>query len=166
MEPLAEWTYSCTEEEIYRCLKRGELRRAGPVRVGIQTAVLLLLTAYCLIGYFTGDRSDARPLVVGILAAMLAIILLFVPEWRFRHDAAREAALEKQMHVFLFESGLAFGTPEEILPFAECRPRLFEDMAVLRFQGGALAAIPRRAMTGEEWGLLCEKLQAPMEKGG
>lgn len=80
MEPLAEWTYSCTEEEIYRCLKRGELRRAGPVRVGIQTAVLLLLTAYCLIGYFTGDRSDARPLVVGILAAMLAIILLFVPD--------------------------------------------------------------------------------------
>ena len=49
---IREFSYTCTEEEIYLCLKRSGQRKAGPVRVGVQTGILLLLTIYCLIGFF------------------------------------------------------------------------------------------------------------------
>ena len=134
---IREFSYTCTEEEIYLCLKRSGQRKAGPVRVGVQTGILLLL----------------------------------VPEKRFRHDAAREAELNRQLHVFLYDEGLAFGTPDELLPFSACRPRLYTDMAVLRFEGGAVMAVPKRVMSPEDWQLftdrlspVAEKMESPREK--
>ena len=122
---IREFSYTCTEEEIYLCLKRSGQRKAGPVRVGVQTGILLLLTIYCLIGFFADGMTD----------------------WR------------------------AFGTPDELLPFSACRPRLYTDMAVLRFEGGAVMAVPKRVMSPEDWQLftdrlspVAEKMESPREK--
>ena len=57
---IREFSYTCTEEEIYLCLKRSGQRKAGPVRVGVQTGILLLLTIYCLIGFFADGMTDWR----------------------------------------------------------------------------------------------------------
>ena len=93
---IREFSYTCTEEEIYLCLKRSGQRKAGPVRVGVQTGILLLLTIYCLIGFFADGMTDWRAFGVAVIAVILAGILLLVPEKRFRHDAAREAELNRQ----------------------------------------------------------------------
>ena len=168
---IREFSYTCTEEEIYLCLKRSGQRKAGPVRVGVQTGILLLLTIYCLIGFFADGMTDWRAFGVAVIAVILAGILLLVPEKRFRHDAAREAELNRQLHVFLDDEGLAFGTPDELLPFSACRPRLYTDMAVLRFEGGAVMAVPKRVMSPEDWQLftdclspVAEKMESPREK--
>ena len=158
-----EFTYTCTEEEIYLCLKRSGQRKAGPVRVGVQIGILLLLTIYCLIGFFADGMTDWRALGVAVIAVTLIVVLLLVPEKRFRHDAAREAELNRQLHVFLYDEGLAFGTPDDILPFSACRPRLYADMAVLRFAYGAVMAVPKRAMTQEDWQLFTSRLSPSAE---
>lgn len=158
-----EFTYTCTEEEIYLCLKPQRAAQGWAGAGGGADRILLLLTIYCLIGFFADGMTDWRALGVAVIAVTLIVVLLLVPEKRFRHDAAREAELNRQLHVFLYDEGLAFGTPDDILPFSACRPRLYADMAVLRFAYGAVMAVPKRAMTQ---GGLAALYQPPVPIGG
>ncbi len=155
-EPLAQWQYTCTEDEWLLCLQRTQ-RRAGPVRIGVQTGLLGLIALYCLIGFFTGGMKNGQSLFVGIAAIVVGIILLFVPAWRMRHDAQQISAAKKTIRIYLFEDGFAFGTPEEVIAFRECRPSVFDDMMLLQFSGDSVLPIPRRVATQEEWQMLLEK---------
>lgn len=162
-QPLREWRFTCTAEEWNRLLRRGEVRKAGKVRIGVELGLLLLLAVYCLIAFFADGMSDWRSLGIAVVAVALAVILLVVPEIRFRQEAEGLAQQGKERVVRLYEDGLAFGDSEEIVPFAQCGARLFEDMAVLRFQGSVLFGIPRRALPPEDWERLC--LQLSGEEG-
>lgn len=157
-QALREWRFVCTQEEWLLLLRRGEVRKAGKVRIGVELGVLGLLAVYCLIAFFGDGMSDWRSLGIAVIALLLGIILLVVPEIRFRHEAEQLASEQKQRAVRLYDQGLAFGASDEIVPFADCGPKLFEDMVVFRFQGGALFCIPKRALSPEDWELLCEKL--------
>ncbi len=157
---MAVWRYTCTQEEWFLCIKRGDPRRAGPVRIGVQTGLLGLIALYCLIGFFTGGMQNGQSLFVGLAAIVVGIVMLFVPPLRMRHEAQRVYETKKQLQVYLYEDGLAFGTPEEIVSFRECRPVFYEDMLLLQFEGGALLPVPKRVATEEEWRLLNEKIAA------
>lgn len=162
-QPLGEWRFTCTAEEWLLLLKRGEVRKAGKVRIGVELGLLLLLAVYCLIAFFGDGMSDWRSFGIAVIAVILGIVLVVVPEIRFRHEAEQLVQEGRERTVRLYEEGLAFGESEEIVPFAQCGARIFEDMAVLRFQGGALFGIPRRALPPEDWDLLCRRF--PREDG-
>lgn len=156
-QPLREWRFTCTAEEWLLLLKRGEVRKAGKVRIGVELGLLLLLAAYCLIAFFGDGMTDWRSFGIAVIAVIVGIVLLVVPEVRFRHEAEQLAQEGRERTVRLYEEGLAFGKSEEIVPFAQCGARVFEDMAVLRFREGALFGIPRRALPPEDWDLLCRR---------
>lgn len=160
--PLLEWRYVCTQEELLSLLRRGEPRRAGKTRLRVETVVLVVLALYNLVAFFGGGLKDFRTLGIAIAALAVGVILLVVPEWRFRQEARELAGTGKKQHVRLYEEGFAFGESDEALPFEECRPQMFSDMVIFRFEGDLLLCLPKRVMPEEEWRLLCEKLPAKL----
>lgn len=115
--------------------------------------------------------TDWRASAVAVIAVILGRYPAAGPGKAVSPRRGREAELNRQLHVFLYDEGLAFGTPDELLPFSACRPRLYTDMAVLRFEGGAVMAVPKRVMSPEDWQLftdrlspVAEKMESPREK--
>ena len=138
-----------------------------PTRLAAGCLVTLTLVGVAFAAGQQGSQSD--PLVtLSYLTQKATPSILSQVDGKL---TAREAELNRQLHVFLYDEGLAFGTPDELLPFSACRPRLYTDMAVLRFEGGAVMAVPKRVMTPEDWQLftdrlspVAEKMESPREK--
>ena len=105
----ALWRYQLTEDEIYDGLRRSGVRRAGPTRDWLQTAVLGLVAVFCIIAFFGGGMQEWGSLTIAVLACALIAVLWIVPSLRFRYEAREIAAREKTLTVHMDEEGIAFG---------------------------------------------------------
>ena len=61
----ALWRYQLTEDEIYDGLRRSGVRRAGPTRDWLQTAVLGLVAVFCIIAFLMIIFIIVRKLIFG-----------------------------------------------------------------------------------------------------
>ena len=69
--PLLQLRVRLEKPEIYACLMRGT-RRAGRLRNGIQSALLLLVAVNCVAAFVLDEKKDPAPL--GIAAAALLVL--------------------------------------------------------------------------------------------
>lgn len=159
--PVSEWVYTCTEEELYRCLMKGEGRKAGPVRLWIQTGVLAVLAVSMGITFVWEGYTRPQSLVVGVIALVLIVVMWMAPIWRYRHDARQLVEAGKAFRVFLFADGLSWDTPDDPRPFSELKVVMEPDLVILQLPYGALVPIPQRVLSKEEWNRLITALTPP-----
>lgn len=160
-EPLQNLHVQLTQEEILFCVRAGSGRTASRGRLWAQTVILALLAVYCIAAFFISGMEVIATLLIGLAAAALGAVMWIVPEARNRHIASREAEQNKTLHVRVYEDAFGFGDGEafERLAFEDCRAQRYEDMLLLRFQGGFLVGIPRRLLSGDGWEQMCDRLK-------
>lgn len=149
----ALWRYQLTEDEIYDGLRRSGVRRAGPARDWLQTAVLGLVAVFCIIAFFGGGMQEWGSLTIAVLACALIAVLWIVPSLRFRYEAREIAAREKILTVRMDEEGIAFGeNAETVFPYGSFPVRVYEDMMICELPGMQIFFLPRRAAVDEmQW---------------
>ena len=161
LSPVSEWAYTCTEEELYRCLMKGEGRKAGPVRLWIQTGVLAVLAVSMGITFVWEGYTRPQSLFVGVIALLLIVVMWMAPIWRYRHDARQLVEAGKAFRIFLFADGLSWDTPDDPRPFSELKVVMESDLVILQLPYGALVPIPQRVLSDEEWNRLTTALTPP-----
>lgn len=157
-QPLAEWQYILTEEEIYEGLKNSTSRKAGPARNWVQTILLVLVAAFCLIAFFAEGMKTWESLFLGIIALVLIGVLWVVPEKKMRFDARKTAEQRNTVTVRFFDEGLAFGKDStDIYTFTKLMRVKLENMIIFQLPGFQMILLPRRIMSEEEWQTICKK---------
>lgn len=159
--PLNDLRISLTREEILFCVRAGSGRTASRGRLWAQTAILALLAVYCVAAFFISGMEVYATLFIGLAAVALGVVMWVVPEARNRRIASREAEQNKTLHVRVYEDAFGFGDGEsfERLAFEDCRAQRYEEMLLLRFQGGFLVGIPRRLLSEDDWERMCARLK-------
>ena len=160
--PEATWIYTLSEEEIYQGLRRSSVRKAGPVSDWVRTGILAVVAAGCLVAFIVEENRDIGSLLIALVALALIAVLWITPPLRCRHIARQMAAGGAEIMVCMFESGLAFGGPQEdIYAYTGFYSRVFDDMIVCELPGYQLILIPRRAVEDDEqWAALTGRLKA------
>ena len=133
-----------TEEEVFQCLRHGEVRRHGPVFDRVREGALLLVGAYCLVAFCI--EPEAMTLFLALIAVGLAVLLHILPDKRLR-SMARSMAGQKT-DVTVTETGLRFGADGEEYPYARLDCVRLPGLRVLRFPG-QVVGLPDRAFSAE-----------------
>lgn len=155
---LQKWQYTLTEEEIYEGLKNNTSRKAGPARNWIQTVLLGLVAAYCLIAFFAEGMKTWSSLFIGIAALALIGVLWVVPEKKMRFDARKIAMQNQTVTVRLFDGGLAFGKDSlDVYAFSKLKHQKLDSMIIFQLPGFQMILLPRRIMREEDWETICGK---------
>ncbi len=156
--------FTPTYEELLDGLRRAELRRAGKGRLIVQTVLLLAVAAWAMIAFFADAVKQPMSLVIGIVALVLIPVMWFVPELQMKSMARQMAENGTVMHLWVFEDGVDFGDRQPDGAYYAFS-RFFCDFPkedtlqtlVWRFQNDDVVVVPRRALSEEQWQLLCEK---------
>ncbi len=159
-EPLWRMDYQLTEQEIAQGLRLTDMRRAGPVKIAVESVILGAAGLYFLIGYLTGDRTRTDLLLLTVCCVFVLGMLLLAPKLQAESLARREAKRQKTVTVRGYNGALGFGTGDVFnsVDFSEFQTVMHPEMIVLRFSGGQLLMLPRRAATEEIWQWLTEHL--------
>lgn len=164
----AELRIRLTREELYACMTGRQERKAGKLRLIVETVLLGLVAAYCLTAFFLSGMTSLPSLLIGLAALLIAAAIWVVPVMVDRYDAGQEFAKKKVLRVRVYPEGLGFGSEDtfQFVPYAECCARFCKEMILLDFEGGVMVALPKR-QTGEAlWALLIERLCPAAEKKG
>lgn len=142
-------TYTLTEPELYAALR--STRRAGTVRLVVQTVLLAVLSAA-----FCADfalKTQGGSLFIGIVLAVLAVGQWLFPALAFRREAKRLAAEARPICLQVSEQSLTVGDVTQKL--SECDLVMADDTLLLwRVDRTQSVAIPRRAVSDAAWKLL------------
>ena len=86
---MEKWdiVYTSTQEDLYRALKYGDVRRVGTAGRIVETVVLGLLAVWCIVPFFAQGTEAQK----GLVALFLLAALWLVPEWRARAVSRQEA---------------------------------------------------------------------------
>ena len=81
---MEKWdiVYTSTQEDLYRALKYGDVRRVGTAGRIVETVVLGLLAVWCIVPFFAQGTEALGSLLLGLVALFLLAALWLVPEWR------------------------------------------------------------------------------------
>lgn len=90
---MEKWdiVYTSTQEDLYRALKYGDVRRVGTAGRIVETVVLGLLAVWCIVPFFAQGTEALGSLLLGLVALFLLAALWLVPEWRARAVSRQEA---------------------------------------------------------------------------
>lgn len=145
-----EFTYTLTEAEYATALRRTR-RKAGPVRLTVQTVLLVVLA-----GAFCADFAIKRQggsLFIGIVLAVLAAGQWLFPAIAFRREARELAAAARPVCLAVSEQSLCVGEFAQSL--AECELVAAADGLLLwKIDRTQTVAIPRRALSAAAWEML------------
>ena len=135
---MEKWdiVYTSTQEDLYRALKYGDVRRVGTAGRIVETVVLGLLAVWCIVPFFAQGTEALGSLLLGLVALFLLAALWLVPEWRARAE---------ELH--------AFGTEH-----VTALPGLF----ILRY-GRELVPLPHRALPPDCLAFLRGKWEEPSD---
>lgn len=140
------FTYVLTEQELYNALRRSR-RRAGTVRLVIQTVILVLLTAG-----FTAEfirQKQGGMLLLAVLLAAVAVAQWLAPALSFRQEAKTLAAEKREIRVRVGEETLSCG--EITRPLAECRLKEADGQILWAVDRVQTVVLPRRALSPAAW---------------
>ncbi len=149
------------QQEIRRALTCSEHRRTSPVKIAVESGVVSVIGALCLVNYFTDPARTASTLTIGILCfVMAAIASLYSPisVWLL---ARGEASKQKTVHLWVSDTGIGFGNqPDHYreLTFQDFTVLPAEDMLVLLAGANSLIPLPKRAFNEECWAFLQQTL--------
>lgn len=149
-----------TAEELLDGYTRAQLRRASKGRLWVQTAILLLCAAWCLIAYFADGMNETMSLVIGVAALMLIPVMWAVPPLQLRTVARTMVENEEFARLWVFEDGVSFGDsrPDGAdFAFGTFACDQNEQSLVLRFAGDEVVVVPHRLFSDDEWQFLCEQ---------
>lgn len=165
-QPQADLRIQLTKEELYACMGSRQDRKAGRARLIVETVLLGLLAAYCIIAFFLSGMTSPASLCIGLAALLLAAAIWAAPVIVNRYDANREFAKNKVLRVRIYAQGFGFGTDDtfQLVPYEECCPRRCKNMILLDFEGGLMVALPKRLLDGGIWEQMVERLQLSAEK--
>ena len=162
-EPLWDLTYTLTREDIYRCVKAGDIRRVGKTGTIVETVILGMMAVYCLTAFFLVGMEEGMPLFLGAASLVIIAAIWTVPELRYRRTAETQGENRVPNRVRIMEEGLVFGTDETVFPYGTERAVCLSDMWVLRY-GYQLIALPKRALPEDCRKFLEEKFREPENK--
>lgn len=145
-----EVSYTLTEQELYAALRRTR-RRAGPVRLAVQTVALAVL-AVAFAADFVWQRQGGS-LFLALALAVLAVGQWLFPAVAFRREARALAARATPVHLQVSEETIAAGSETVITsPLAECVFTAVSDELLLWVVDRTQSiAIPRRAVSEQTW---------------
>lgn len=165
-QPQADLRIQLTKEELYVCMGSRQGRKAGRARLIVETVLLGLLAAYCIIAFFLSGMVSLATLCIGLISLLLAAAIWAAPVIVNRYDANREFAKNKVLRVRIYTQGLGFGTDDtfQLVPYEDCCARWCRDMILLDFEGGLMVALPKRLLDGGMWEQLVDRLHLSTEK--
>lgn len=157
LEPLKDIDVRLTEDEIYTCLKKTFHR--SEKTSWVESAVLLIVFVYSLIGFITDANHAFSSIGVAISALLILAALWLVPIWHSRNSAKKLMENEPVMKLKIYEDRLVFGDENSVtIGYNEYQPVLCGNLIILSI-GTQMIGIPRR-LTGEDgWNLLLQKFQ-------
>ena len=166
-QPQADLRIQLTKEELYACMCSRQERKAGKARLIVETVLLGLLAAYCILAFFLSGMASVASLCIGLAALLLAAAIWAVPAIINRYDANREFSKNKVLRVRIYAQGFGFGTDDtfQLVPYEQCCARRGKDMILLDFEGGLMVALPKRLLDGGIWEQLPVRLHLDEEKG-
>lgn len=161
--PLLQLRVRLEKPEIYACLMRGT-RRAGRLRNGIQSALLLLVAVNCVAAFVLDEKKDPAPLGIAAVALLVLAAIWITPPFRMKHEAGLLAERGDEIHLALYAEEAVFGRKRQsAVSYGECRATADDALLVLEI-GGELIGIPRRATDDRGWTLLMEKFRPEIKK--
>lgn len=148
-----EVCFTLTEKE-WRIALRHTMRKAGPVRLAVQAAILAVVGIPSLISFAAGDGRDGSLLLVGVASLALIVIQWAVPEYWFLREARERTAENKLLRLWFLADGIAAGGQQDHLPEkgTDCRGQIavYGDIAIWTTNGQHVP-IPKRALSEEQW---------------
>ena len=161
--PLLQLRVRLEKPEIYACLMRGT-RRAGRLRNGIQSALLLLVAVNCVAAFVLDEKKDPAPLGIAAAALLVLAAIWITPPFRMKHEAGLLAERGDEIHLALYAEEAVFGRERQsAVSYGECRATADDTVLVLEI-GGELIGIPRRSTDDRGWALLMEKFRPEIKK--
>ena len=85
-----------TREEIAHGLYMTDPRKAGKVRILVESIVLVAAALYFLIGWLTSEQKTANGPILALTSLFVLVLLVFVYPLNRRQVADNAAALEKK----------------------------------------------------------------------
>lgn len=165
MEPLWDLTYTLTREDIYRCVKAGDIRRVGRTGTIVETVILGIMAVYCLAAFFLEGMKEGMSLFLGVSSLVLMAAIWAVPELRYRRMADSQSENRAPTRVRVLEEGLTFGADDTVFNYGTERAIRLSDMWVLRY-GTQLIALPCRVMPEECRDYLARKIPDAVTRKG
>ncbi len=161
-----------TKEEIADGLERASLRRAGKLRLVIQTVVLAAVAVWTLIAFFVDGAQEWMSLFIAVVATVLIPVMWLVPRWQMQSLAQTMADNGLSAHMWVFEDGIDFGDTQPDYPyypyhtfFASVPSMKNLQTIVLKFPNDDVIVVPKSALSDEEWEFLYTKITtAPAKK--
>lgn len=148
-----EVCFTLTEKE-WRTALRHTMRKAGPIRLAVQAAVLAAVGIPSLISFVVGGGRDGSLLLVGVASLALIVIQWAVPEYWFLREARERAAENKPLRLWFLADGIAVGGQNDRVPEKKmnCRGQIavYGDLAIWTTQGQHVP-IPKRVLSEEQW---------------
>lgn len=161
--PLLQLRVRLEKPEIYACLMRGT-RRAGKLRNGIQSALLLLVAVNCVAAFVLDEKKDPASLGIAVVALLVLAAIWITPPFRMKYEAGLLAERGDEIQLALYAEEAVFGGKRQsYVSYGECRATADDTLLVLEI-GGELIGIPRRATDGRGWALLMEKFRPEIKK--
>ena len=108
---MEKWdiVYTSTQEDLYRALKYGDVRRVGTAGRIVETVVLGLLAVWCIVPFFAQGTEALGSLLLGLVALFLLAALWLVPEWRARAVSRQEARDRRPTRLRVYDEDCDMG---------------------------------------------------------
>ncbi len=163
---MEKWNivYTPTQEELYRALKYGDIRRVGKAGRIVESVILGLLAVWCIVPFIAQGAEALNSLLLGLLALILLAALWLVPEWRARSLSRQEARDRRPTRIRVYDEGLRYGEAEEIHAFGTEVLTTLPGLYILRY-GTELMPLPHRALPDDCLAFLREKWEENTDGG-
>ena len=161
---MEKWdiVYTSTQEDLYRALKYGDVRRVGTAGRIVETVVLGLLAVWCIVPFFAQGTEALGSLLLGLVALFLRAALWLVPEWRARAVSRQEARDRRPTRLRVYDEGLRYGQAEELHAFGTEHVTALPGLFILRY-GRELVPLPHRALPPDCLAFLRGKWEEPSD---
>lgn len=154
-----------TKEEMLDAVRRAQPRRAGQLRLIIQTVVLLLVAVWSLVAFFGDGMTDTVSAVIGVAALVLIPVMWYAPGWYIRKtikDAEEQGVYPR---LWVFDDGIDFGEAPPAgayYPFGSFRLLLPQEQdtcqtIVMVFENNEIVVVVKALLTDEQWEFLVKK---------
>lgn len=145
-----EVTYTLTEAELYAAIRRTR-RRAGTVRLAVQTVLLAGLSAVFAVDF--ARNTGGGSLLLAVVMATLAVGQWVFPALAFRREAKALAAENTPIRLCVSDESLTVGGDGGVSqPLLACALEVVSDTLLLwRVDRSQAVAIPRRAVSDAAW---------------
>ncbi len=156
---------SWTTHEMIDAIHRAELRKAGKLRLMLQTVLLLLVAAWSLVAFFADGMKETMSAVIGVVALVLIPVMWFAPEWHTRRIAKDAEEQGRFPHLWVFDDGVDFGeTPPAgaYYPFGSFRCIFLKEndafqTLVMVFENSEIVIVKKELLSDEQWETLVKK---------